>query len=126
MMTLDEAVKKVRPLDEKAMEGARKRWDSIAKPLHSLGELENMLTQIAGITGTPEVRVEKKAVVAMCADNGVVEEGVTQTGQEDDGCLWLRIFGRDYYLLCDVPSVWSRAFSCRCGNGHRYKGPYRS
>ena len=79
MMTLDEAVKKVRPLDEKAMEGARKRWDSIAKPLHSLGELENMLTQIAGITGTPEVRVEKKAVVAMCADNGVVEEGVTQT-----------------------------------------------
>lgn len=82
MMTLDEAVKKVRPLDEKAMEGARKRWDSIAKPLHSLGELENMLTQIAGITGIPEVRVEKKAVVAMCADNGVVEEGVTQTGQE--------------------------------------------
>lgn len=82
MMTLDEAVKKVRPLDEKAMEGARKRWDSIAKPLHSLGELENMLTQIAGITDTPEIRVEKKAVVAMCADNGVVEEGVTQTGQE--------------------------------------------
>ena len=82
MMTLDEAVKKVRPLDEKAMEGARKRWDSIAKPLHSLGELANMLTQIAGITGTPEVRVEKKAVVAMCADNGVVEEGLTQTGQE--------------------------------------------
>ena len=82
MMTLDEAVKKVRPLDEKAMEGARKRWDSIAKPLHSLGEQEIMLTQIAGITGTPEVRVEKKAVVAMCADNGVVEEGVTQTGQE--------------------------------------------
>ena len=82
MMTLDEAVKKVRPLDEKAMEGARKRWDSIAKPLNSLGELENMLTQIARITGTPEVRVEKKAVVAMCADNGVVEEGVTQTGQE--------------------------------------------
>ena len=52
------------------------------KALHSLGELENMLTQIAGITGTPEIRVEKKAVVAMCADNGVVEEGVTQTGQE--------------------------------------------
>ena len=82
MMTLKEAVKKVRPLDEKAMEGAKQRWDSIAKPLHSLGELENMLTQIAGITGTPDVRVEKKAVVAMCADNGVVEEGVTQTGQE--------------------------------------------
>ena len=60
MMTLDEAVKKVRPLDEKAMEGARKRWDSIAKPLHSLGELENMLTQIAGITGRRYVWRKKR------------------------------------------------------------------
>lgn len=52
MMTLNEAVKKIRPLDEKAIEGAKKRWDSIAKPLHSLGELENMLIQIACITDT--------------------------------------------------------------------------
>ena len=56
MMTLDEAVKKVRPLDEKAMEGARKRWDSIAKPLHSLGELENMLTQRMPWCRSPESR----------------------------------------------------------------------
>ena len=63
MMTLNEAVKKIRPLDEKAIEGAKKRWDSIAKPLHSLGELENMLIQIAGITGTPDVRVEKKQLL---------------------------------------------------------------
>lgn len=55
-----EAVKKVRPLDEKAMEGAKRDGTVLQSPLHSLGELENMLTQIAGITGTPEVRVEKK------------------------------------------------------------------
>ena len=78
-MTINETIAAVRPLDQQIMEKAKKRWDSIAKPLHSLGELENMLTQIAGITGTPEVRVEKKAVVAMCADHGVVKEGVTQT-----------------------------------------------
>ena len=82
MMTLDEAVKKVRPLDEKAMEGARKRWDSIAKPLHSLGELENMLTQIRRHHRYAGDTCGEKAVVVMCADNGVVEEGVTQTGQE--------------------------------------------
>ena len=92
--------------------GRERDGDSIAKPLHSLGELENMLTQIAGITGTPEIRVEKKAVVAMCADNGVVEEGVTQTGQEVTAVVAENFLGRDYYLLCDVPSVWSRAFSC--------------
>ena len=64
------------------METARKRWDSIAKPLHSLGKMEDLITQIVGITGEGKADIGKKALVAMCADNGVVEEGVTQTGQE--------------------------------------------
>ena len=34
------------------------------------------------MTGTSAISLEKKALVVMCADNGVVEEGVTQTGQE--------------------------------------------
>lgn len=81
-MTLEEAVAQVKPLDQEAMEVARRRWDSIAKPLHSLGKMEDLITQIAGITGKTIVDIDKKALVAMCADNGVVEEGVTQTGQE--------------------------------------------
>ena len=52
MMTLDEAVKKVRPLDEKAMEGARKRWDSIAKPLHSLVSISSVLSGFSNIRFT--------------------------------------------------------------------------
>mgnify|MGYP004463847695 CR=1 FL=1 len=81
-MTLEETLRKIEPLDEKSMKYTQKRWDSIAKPLHSLGKLETLLTQIAGITGNPEIDLSKRALVAMCADNGVVEEGVTQTGQE--------------------------------------------
>lgn len=81
-MTLEEAVAQVKPLNQEAMEVARRRWDSIAKPLHSLGKMEDLITQIAGITGKTNVDIDKKALVAMCADNGVVEEGVTQTGQE--------------------------------------------
>ena len=81
-MTLEETLKKIEPLDEEKMEIARKRWDSIAKPLHSLGKMEDLITQIVGITGDVKVDIAKKALVAMCADNGVVEEGVTQTGQE--------------------------------------------
>ena len=81
-MTLQEAVKRIKPLDEKAMDRASKRWDSIAKPLHSLGALETMLIKIAGMTGSEDIHLEKKGLIAMCADNGVVEEGVTQTGQE--------------------------------------------
>lgn len=81
-MTLKEAVAQVKPLDQKAMDFAQKRWDSIAKPLHSLGKMEDLIIQIAGITGETQIDIGKKALVAMCADNGVVEEGVTQTGQE--------------------------------------------
>ena len=81
-MTLEEAIAKIKPLDHNAMEIAQKRWDSIAKPLHSLGKLETLLIQIAGITGNAEVDLSRRGLSAMCADNGVVEEGVTQTGQE--------------------------------------------
>lgn len=81
-MTLQEVIAKIKPLDQNAMDVAQKRWDSIAKPLHSLGKLETLLIQIAGITGNSEVDLSKRGLIAMCADNGVVEEGVTQTGQE--------------------------------------------
>mgnify|MGYP000573888886 CR=1 FL=1 len=42
-MTLEETLQKIHPLDEKAMEISRKRWDSIAKPLHSLGKMEDLV-----------------------------------------------------------------------------------
>ena len=81
-MTVEETISAIRPLDEEAMKEARRRWDSIAKPLHSLGKMEDLITQIAGITGETQIDISKKGLVAMCGDNGVVEEGVTQSGQE--------------------------------------------
>ena len=81
-MELQTALKEIQPLNIEMMEMSRKRWDSIAKPLHSLGKMEEIVTQIVGITGDIHADISKKGLVAMCADNGVVEEGVTQTGQE--------------------------------------------
>ena len=81
-MDLKELISGIAPLDQGAMEAAKRRWDSVAHPLGSLGLLERDIIRIAGITGSPEVDLGKKAVVVMCADNGVVAEGVTQTGQE--------------------------------------------
>jgi nicotinate-nucleotide--dimethylbenzimidazole phosphoribosyltransferase len=54
----------------------------VAKPLNSLGILEDDIIKLAGIRETPMVDIEKPALVIMCADNGIVEEGVTQTGRE--------------------------------------------
>ena len=81
-MNLQEAVKAIKPLNKKSMEQAEKRWYSIAIPLHSLGKLQDVVTQIAGITGTNNVHLNKKALVVMCADNGVVAEGIAQSTQE--------------------------------------------
>ena len=61
---------------------ARQKWNRVAKPLHSLGLLEDMIVQIAGIQGTPDVRLEPRCVLVFCADHGVVEEGISQSGSE--------------------------------------------
>ena len=81
-MILEETLEKIKKPSQEAMERCRQHWDSIAKPLHSLGKLEDALVRIAGMTGNERIHLDKKALVVMCADNGVVEEGVTQTGQE--------------------------------------------
>lgn len=81
-MTLDDAIKKTVPSSRQAYKAAQKRWDSIAKPLGSLGLLESVVCRLAAIKGSSDIRIPKKGVVVMCADNGVVDEGVTQTGQE--------------------------------------------
>ena len=81
-MDLAEALAKVGSLDERAMRNAQEQWNSVAKPIGSLGVLEELVIRIAGITGNPQIDISKRGVVAFCADNGVVAEGVTQTGQE--------------------------------------------
>lgn len=64
------------------MNNAKIKWDSIGKPLGSLGYLEDAIIKIAGIINNQNVYLDKSAVVIMCADHGVVHENVTQTGQE--------------------------------------------
>lgn len=63
-------------------EEARRRWDSIAKPLHSLGRLEDLIVQIAGVQQTADVRIGKRCALVFCGDHGVVRKGVSQTGSE--------------------------------------------
>ncbi len=57
----------------------KQRWDGIAKPLGSLGKLEDIVCQLAGIQRTLDVSIDRRVCLVMCADNGVVAEGVTQT-----------------------------------------------
>lgn len=76
-------LKQIVPADRHAMELAKKRWDSVAKPIGSLGILEDDIIRIAGIRRSASgITLDKSALAVMCADHGVVAEGVTQTGKE--------------------------------------------
>lgn len=58
---------------------AKARWDSVAKPLGSLGLLENHIQKIAAIQKNTNVNLSNRRAVVMCADNGVTAENVTQS-----------------------------------------------
>ncbi len=79
---LDETIKSIKPLDQTAMQAARERQDQLTKPQGALGRLEELSIQIAGITGNPRPKIEKKAIVVMAADHGVVASGVSLYPQE--------------------------------------------
>lgn len=81
-LTLEYVQKHLEQADAQAIDLCKKRWDSIAKPLHSLGWIEDAVARIAGAQHSADIRTAKKILIPMCADNGVVAEGVTQTGQE--------------------------------------------
>ena len=68
--------------DEQARRLSLAKWDAVAKPLGSLGVLEDDVMRIAALAGTPDVEIGKRAVVVLCADNGVVAQGVSQCGPE--------------------------------------------
>ena len=70
---------KIQPADRTAMELAKKRWNSVAKPIGSLGILEEDIIKIAGIRGNASgMKLDRSALAVMCADHGVVAEGVSR------------------------------------------------
>ena len=71
----------ITPPSEPARAAAHAHWASLAKPLGGLGRLETMLEDAAALTGTAELAFSRRAVLVLCADNGVVAQGVSQTDQ---------------------------------------------
>ena len=80
-MELKTYLDSVLPLDEAAMAKARERQAQLAKPPGSLGRLEDLSVQLAGITGSVHNKIEKKHLLVFAADNGVVAEGVSSAPQ---------------------------------------------
>ncbi len=81
IMNVQKLNSQMHPLDEAAMRLAKARWDGIAKPVGSLGQLEELTIRIAGIQ-RGEPNIDKRGVLVLCADNGVCCQGVASTPAE--------------------------------------------
>lgn len=81
-MELEALMERIRPLDQVAMHRARARQDTLTKPRGSLGRLEELSIQLAGITGRPDPFIKDKVIITMAGDHGVVAEGVSAYPQE--------------------------------------------
>jgi len=78
---LNELISRVGEICKGAVDAAVKRQNELAKPPGSLGMLESLSAQVAGITGKVSNKIEKKRLLVFCADNGVVCEGIASTPQ---------------------------------------------
>ncbi len=82
MGILDETISLIKPPDPRIMENAQARLDDLTKPRGSLGRLEELAKQIAGITGSLKPALDRKAVLVMAGDHGVAQEGVSAYPRE--------------------------------------------
>ncbi len=80
-MDLQTLIQTIVPLDQPAMDAALRRQAELAKPPGSLGRLESLSVQIAGITGKLDNQIHDNALLVFAADNGVVAEGVSSAPQ---------------------------------------------
>ncbi len=111
---LESVIKNVAPLNREAMSACEKRQAQLAKPPGSLGKLEELSIQLAGITGNVHNTVDKRRIIVMCADNGVIEEGVSSSPQSVTlsqtinltkgitGCSCLAKYFGCEVVVCDV------------------------
>ncbi len=74
---VDRTIAAIKPLDADAMSAAEARQGQLTKPPGSLGRLESLSIQLAGIFGQPIPRVAGKAVIVVAGDHGVAAEGVS-------------------------------------------------
>ena len=140
-MTFSECISRIPGPDEASRAECLRRWDAVAKPLHSLGLLETLTAAMAATQRTSVPHARKKRVLVFCADNGVVAEGVTQSdsavtaavalalaGGESNVNIMARVAGADVVtwdvgMLSDPAHPNLRVAKCARGTANLAVGP---
>lgn len=82
MESIYEVIHRITPQDDAALAAAAKRWDTLAKPLGSLGIFEEQIAKLAALRPDAVPEIRRRTLLVFCADNGVVAQGVSQCGSE--------------------------------------------
>ena len=82
MDKLKDTIGRISGRDNELMKAAARRLDNLTKPPGSLGRLENLATEIVGMTRAKNPLLGRKTIFTLAADHGVVEEGVSAFPQE--------------------------------------------
>jgi nicotinate-nucleotide--dimethylbenzimidazole phosphoribosyltransferase len=77
MDKINQAINNIKPLDERAMAEARMRQNNLTKPQGSMGQLEFLSIQVAGIKGDARPRIIHKVIFTLAGDHGVTRRGVS-------------------------------------------------
>lgn len=93
MSLLEDTLNNIRPPDSSAREKAAQRQEQLTKPRGSLGVLEELSIQIAGIKRDPLPALSHKVIITMAADHGVVDEGISLYPQEVTRQMVLNFLG---------------------------------
>lgn len=80
--SIQDLAARIKPTSDSARKASIDKWNAVAKPIGSLGMLEEYIVRIASLVGTKDVTLDKPAAVILCADNGVVAHNISQCGQE--------------------------------------------
>lgn len=94
----------VKPVSEDIYNQIKGGWDHIAKPINGLGDFETITARIGAINGDITIDISKRAVVMMCADNGIIKEGVSQSGS-DVTLAVSELMGRKESSVCKMAKV---------------------
>lgn len=79
---LENYIKNIEPLNKKIASQMESYLDGLTKPVGSLGKLEQLVIQLAGVQETMEIKTKPCITVIMCSDNGVCDQGVSSCPQE--------------------------------------------
>lgn len=110
-----------RTIDYAAKRQAMKIWDSIAKPLNGLGDLEDIVAGLCGIFKSTDIELDKKCVLIVCADNGVVEEGISQSGSEVTAQVAKAVASGTSNINCMAKAVGADVYGIDFGMNTHYE-----